>query len=105
LTASSAVVAPIWEGGGVRLKVLEAMAAGRALVSTPFGVEGSGARDGREALLADDPAVLGRHLATVLVDRDRSGALAAAGRALAEQQRWSRTLAPAMAAYRSWLDR
>jgi glycosyltransferase involved in cell wall biosynthesis len=103
LAASSAVVVPIWEGGGTRLKVLEAMAAGRPLVSTPFGVDGSGVRDGQEAVLAGDPAVLGRRLATVLVHRDRSAALAAAGRALAEQVRWSRTLAPAVAAYRSWL--
>ena len=79
------------------------MAAGRPLVATPFGVDGSGARDGHEALLAGDPAVLGRQLATVLVDRGRSAALAVAGRALAEQQRWSRSPAPAVAAYRSWL--
>ena len=35
---ASVVVVPIWEGGGVRIKVLEAMAAGRAIASTSFGV-------------------------------------------------------------------
>ena len=37
LAAARAVVVPIWEGGGTRLKVLEALAAGRAVVATSWG--------------------------------------------------------------------
>ena len=42
LAAARAVVVPIWEGGGTRLKVLEALAAGRAVVATPLGASGVG---------------------------------------------------------------
>ena len=48
-----AVVVPIWEGGGTRLKVLEALAAGRAVVSTPLGASGIGFEHGRHGLLAE----------------------------------------------------
>ena len=68
LAAARAVVVPIWEGGGTRLKVLEALAAGRAVVSTPLGAEGIGFEDGRHGLLASTAEELGAALATVLAD-------------------------------------
>jgi polysaccharide biosynthesis protein PslH len=40
LAGVRAVVVPIWEGGGTRLKVLEALAAARPVVSTPLGASG-----------------------------------------------------------------
>ena len=51
----AAVVVPIWEGGGTRLKVLEALASGRAVVSTPLGAEGIGFEHGRHGVLAETP--------------------------------------------------
>ena len=44
-------VAPVLQGSGTRLKILEAMASGCPVVSTTIGAEGLGATDGRE--LAD----------------------------------------------------
>jgi glycosyltransferase involved in cell wall biosynthesis len=48
-------IAPLLSGSGTRFKILEAWAAGRAVVSTTLGAEGLGARDGEHLLLADDP--------------------------------------------------
>lgn len=48
------VVAPILYGGGTRIKILEAVAYGRPVVSTTVGAEGLGLLDGRSILLADD---------------------------------------------------
>lgn len=51
---AGAVVVPLIAGGGTRIKVLEAFAFGRPVVSTTFGVEGLDVRDEEHALLADD---------------------------------------------------
>lgn len=47
------IIAPILFGSGTRIKILEAMAYGRAVVSTPMGAEGMGLEDGKHLLLAD----------------------------------------------------
>ena len=60
LATARAVVVPIWEGGGTRLKVLEALAAGRAVVSTPLGAEGIGFEHGRHGVLAASAGGAGR---------------------------------------------
>lgn len=77
LTATAtAVLAPLFHGAGMRVKLLEAMAAGCPVVSTPLGFSGIGGKDGVDWLeartaadfveaavrLADD-AALGRRLA------------------------------------------
>jgi glycosyltransferase involved in cell wall biosynthesis len=52
---ATACVAPLRAGGGTRLKILEAMALGRVVVSTTFGAEGLDVVDGEHVLLADTP--------------------------------------------------
>ncbi|MEI6893699.1 MAG: glycosyltransferase [Colwellia sp.] len=54
-TAAKLVVAPILSGGGTRIKILEAMAFQRAVVSTTIGAEGLGITHGHNILLADNP--------------------------------------------------
>ena len=49
-------VVPLRIGGGTRLKIYEAMAMGKATVSTSIGAEGLDVEDGRDILLADDAA-------------------------------------------------
>jgi glycosyltransferase involved in cell wall biosynthesis len=49
---SSIMVAPIMGSGGTRLKILEAMASGLPVVSTPTGVAGLNIKDGEQALIA-----------------------------------------------------
>ena len=48
-----AAVVPLRTGGGTRLKILEAMAAGVPVLSSPLGAEGLDAVDGENILLAD----------------------------------------------------
>lgn len=55
LQAAQIVVVPLLSGGGTRLKLLEAFASGRPVVSTRTGAEGIAVRDERELLLADEP--------------------------------------------------
>jgi glycosyltransferase involved in cell wall biosynthesis len=56
LQAASVVVAPIRSGSGTRVKILEAFAFGKPVVSTTVGAEGIDVIDGQSILLADDPA-------------------------------------------------
>jgi polysaccharide biosynthesis protein PslH len=53
LAAASVVVVPLLEGGGTRLKILEAFAAMRPVVSTAKGAEGLAVEDGKELLIRD----------------------------------------------------
>lgn len=55
LAQAKVCLAPLLSGSGTRFKILEAWAAGRAVVSTTLGAEGLDARDGEHLLLADDP--------------------------------------------------
>jgi glycosyltransferase involved in cell wall biosynthesis len=49
------VCCPIFSGGGTRIKILEAAAYGKPVVSTTIGAEGISLQDGEEILLRDDP--------------------------------------------------
>ena len=86
LAAAAAAIVPIVTGGGTRLKVLEALAAGTPLISTRLGVEGLTIRNGREALLADSIAEFPSLIAALLGQPERRSALAAAGRRLVEER-------------------
>ena len=52
---STVCIVPLRAGGGTRLKILEAMAFGRPVVSTSIGCEGLGAVDGEHLFIADIP--------------------------------------------------
>jgi glycosyltransferase involved in cell wall biosynthesis len=56
LRAAAAFVVPLRIGGGTRLKIYEAMAMRKAVVSTSIGAEGLDVKHGRDILLADEPA-------------------------------------------------
>lgn len=61
-------VAPILSGGGTKLKVLEAMAVGKAIVSTSIGVEGIEGNDEEHFMVADRPAVFADRVVSILRD-------------------------------------
>jgi glycosyltransferase involved in cell wall biosynthesis len=86
LQRSVAAIVPLKNGGGTRLKILEAMAAGRAVVSTSVGAEGLDVRTGENILIADDPLTFASHCISVLNSPDLRHRLAAAGRRLVEQR-------------------
>ena len=60
-----AAVVPLRVGGGTRLKILEAMAAGVPVISTSLGAEGLAAEDGKEIVLADTPSAMAEAVASL----------------------------------------
>ncbi|MBI3538198.1 MAG: glycosyltransferase [Chloroflexi bacterium] len=78
-------VAPLRMGSGTRLKVLEAMAMGKAIVATTRGAEGIDLVPNRDALLADTTAAFARAVIELLRDAKRRAALGIAARSRAEK--------------------
>jgi glycosyltransferase involved in cell wall biosynthesis len=68
LWEAAAVVVPLRIGGGTRLKIYEAMAAGRAVVSTTVGAEGLDVQHGQDIVLADDPDAFAKAVIQLLTD-------------------------------------
>jgi glycosyltransferase involved in cell wall biosynthesis len=85
LDRAAVVAAPIRLGGSMRMKVLEALAAGKALVATPRAAEGVEATAGEQYVLAADEEQLVEALVGLLLDRERRGALGENARRWAEQ--------------------
>lgn len=81
---AAVVLVPLRAGGGTRLKILEAMALGRPIVTTPIGCEGLEAEPGRHLLVADTPALLADATIQLLTDPALSHSLAAHARHLVE---------------------
>jgi polysaccharide biosynthesis protein PslH len=78
--AARAVVAPLRQGGGTRIKVLEAMARGKPLILTPIAAEGLDVTDGREAFIATDAARFAAGCVRLLDDLDLAAAMGLEGR-------------------------
>jgi glycosyltransferase involved in cell wall biosynthesis len=78
-----AVVVPLRVGGGTRLKILEAMAAGIPVVSTTLGAEGLEVDPGRDLLTADTPAAMVEAIASLRDQPAQWRRLSDAGRAVA----------------------
>ncbi|MBP6354407.1 MAG: glycosyltransferase family 4 protein [Nitrosomonas sp.] len=57
-TETRIVICPILSGGGTRLKIMEAAAYGRPIVSTSIGAEGIDLEDGEEIIIADTPRAM-----------------------------------------------
>ena len=68
LEAATAVIVPLRQGSGTRIKIIEAWANHLPVVSTTVGAEGLGILDGVDALLADDAAAFATACARVLDD-------------------------------------
>ncbi|MEO8083026.1 MAG: glycosyltransferase [Ardenticatenales bacterium] len=98
IAAAGVIVVPLRVGGGTRLKVLEAMAMGKAVAATTLAVEGLDLVDGREVILADTPAALAEAIARLAGDRAARTALGKAARArVVADYRWA-TLVPGIEA-------
>jgi sugar transferase (PEP-CTERM/EpsH1 system associated) len=83
-------IVPLRIGGGTRLKIFEAMAMGKAVVSTTVGAEGLPVTSGEHVLLADEPRGFCRAVVRLLRDVDRRRQLERAARTLVvERYDWS----------------
>lgn len=83
------VIVPLRIGGGTRLKIFEAMAMGKAVISTSIGAEGLDVHSGRDLILADDPAAFAEAILSLLRDAGLRQNYERAAAALAAQYDWS----------------
>jgi glycosyltransferase involved in cell wall biosynthesis len=83
LAGARVYVAPLRVGGGTRLKLLEAMAMGKAIVSTTVGAEGFPVVDGQELLLADEPEEFAAAVLKLLANPAQRSQIGARGQAFA----------------------
>lgn len=68
LRQSAVIIVPLRIGGGTRLKIYEAMATGKAVVSTTIGAEGLDVDHGHDIMLADDPRSFAQAVIMLLRD-------------------------------------
>jgi len=83
------VVAPLLHGGGTRLKILDAAACGKPIVSTSVGAEGLNFANGRDLLLADSAPGFAQTVIGLLTNPDRQTELSRWARRAAEAYDWS----------------
>jgi len=84
IAGAAVYVIPLRIGGGTRLKVLEAMALGQAIVSTRLGCDGFPFTDGEEVAYGDTPEAFARQVLDLLADRPRAAQLGRSARAFVE---------------------
>jgi len=78
-------IVPLRVGGGTRIKILDAWAMGKAVVSTSIGCEGLDAVDGDNILIRDDPDSFAEAIRDVLADSELRQSLGRAGRETVEK--------------------
>jgi glycosyltransferase involved in cell wall biosynthesis len=85
IAAATVCVVPLRIGSGTRLKILEAGAMEKAIVSTRIGAEGLDFEDGADIILADEPLAFARAVADLLADPARRRELGHAARRRVER--------------------
>ncbi|MCS6807773.1 MAG: glycosyltransferase family 4 protein [Bacteroidota bacterium] len=86
LQARDILVVPLLSGGGMRLKIIEAMALGVPVISTRVGVEGIAACDGEHVVLAETPEEFVRAIQQLCFDASMRRRIVQAARTLVEEQ-------------------
>jgi polysaccharide biosynthesis protein PslH len=88
LAGAGVYIMPFRLGSGTRLKLIEAMAAGNAIVATPTGAEGFALRHNQDLLLATDPADFAMSVLHLLGQPTQRARLGQNARAFAAQYDW-----------------
>jgi glycosyltransferase involved in cell wall biosynthesis len=102
---ASLMAVPIELGGGMRVKLLEAMAAGKAVIASPRAAAGLDIRDGDQIVLADDDAAFVSAIVALLTDPARRRQVAERAREWAAQNlSWEARVAEYEAVYRRLLS-
>jgi len=100
-----AAVVPLRVGGGSRLKILEAMAAGVPVVSSTLGAEGLDVTDSQHLLLADSPGQFVSALNSICDDFALWRTLSSAGRELVRRKySWTELARACKEVHRAVLD-
>ncbi|MBK9373039.1 MAG: glycosyltransferase [Holophagales bacterium] len=85
ISSGTAMVVPLLSGGGIRVKILEAMALGIPVISTRLGATGLGVNDGKQLLLADGVDSFTQACVALLSDRERAATIGRTGRTYVSQ--------------------
>jgi glycosyltransferase involved in cell wall biosynthesis len=102
LASAAALVVPLRLGGGTRLKIVEGMAMGKAIVSTALGAEGLDVTHGEDILIADEPAAFADAVVRLLGEPALAAELGTAARRLAvDRYAWSSAAATLESLYRN----
>ncbi len=83
---AAVVLAPVRSGGGMRMKVLHALAAGKAVVTTPLGARGLDGSSTAPLAVADDAQGIAAAAARLLADPAERRALGLSARAYAQER-------------------
>jgi glycosyltransferase involved in cell wall biosynthesis len=86
LMKSNVVVVPLLNGGGMRLKILEAFSLAKPVVSTSLGAEGIAYTNGEDILIADDPESFAGKVCELLEDKEKSKFIGRNARRLVEKE-------------------
>ena len=84
LEQAGVMVVPVRAGGGMRVKILNALAQGLPMVSTTIGCEGIAVQDGRHLLIADTPEEFAQATLRLLNDKSLADELGRNGRRLVQ---------------------
>lgn len=76
------MVVPLFSAGGMRVKIIEGMAMGKCVISTPIGAEGIACTDGEDILLARTATEMTDRIISIIEDPERARAIGAKARAL-----------------------
>lgn len=90
---ATAVVVPLRSGGGTRLKILDALASARPIVSTRIGAQGIDVKHGEQLLIGDEPKEFAKQVVRLLKDADLRLRLSADGRRLIDERYHWRAIA------------
>jgi glycosyltransferase involved in cell wall biosynthesis len=105
LQRAAVVVAPLRAGSGTRLKILEALAMGKPVVTTSIGCEGLSVIDGEHLKVADDPDAFAEVTARLISDRAAAREVGRSGRRLVEREYSWDVIATRMERFHSQLIR
>ncbi len=106
LASAAAIVVPLRLGGGTRLKIVEAMAMGKAIVSTTLGAEGIEVVPGRNILLEDEPMAFADAVNRLLAQPDLAARIGQSARELAvERYGWSEAARTLEGFYRQVMEK
>jgi len=87
-------LAPLWSGGGTRLKILEAMALGTPVVATSKGAEGLLVKDGEHLLIADQPELFAQSVINILSNKELGDSLSSNAHCLVTKKYDWKTVMP-----------
>lgn len=76
------MVVPLFSAGGMRVKIIEGMAMGKCVISTPIGAEGISCTDGKDILLARSATDMAEAIGSIIESPERAHAIGLAARTL-----------------------